>query len=81
MVFASFPSKFLNVILNDIVAQAIVSSYHVHRTLGGAHHTPLAAETLTRAAHPSGDPLMLMLPTPCYRLGLEAHRLELLHPL
>lgn len=59
--------QFLNVILNDIVAQAIVTSCHVQCTLGGAHHTPLASETLTRAAHPSGDPLMLMLPTPCYR--------------
>ena len=62
-----FPSKFLKVILNDIVAQATVSSCHVHRTLGGTHHTPLASETRRRAAHPSGDPLML--PTSCYRLG------------
>lgn len=60
-------SQFLNVIPNDIVAQAIVSSCHVQCALGGAHHTPLASETLTRAAHPSGDPLMLMLPTLCYR--------------
>ena len=64
-----FPSKFLKVILNDTVAQATVSSCHAHRTLRGAHHTPLAPETPRRAAHPSGDPLMLMLPTPCYRLG------------
>lgn len=45
-------SEFLNIIFNDIVAQVIVRSCHVHRTLGAAHHTPLASETLTRAAHP-----------------------------